>query len=97
MSINRMSRVITFRMPTAPGWKVQFNMNDQHFTLMRWSEVVHRWQTEPEMDWRGVRRDLTLREIESEAEDKLRLESMAWNHDLAADALDGFTDQYPSL
>jgi hypothetical protein len=38
-----------------------------------------------------------MREIECEAEDKLRLESMAWNHDLAADALDGFTDQYPSL
>jgi hypothetical protein len=36
MSMNRMSRVITFRLPTAPGWKVQFNMNDQHFTLMQW-------------------------------------------------------------
>jgi hypothetical protein len=97
MSMNRMSRVITFRLPTAPGWKVQFNMNDQHFTLMRFSEVIDHWQAAPEMDWRGARRELTLREIESEAEEKLRLESMAWNHDLAADALDGFTDHYPSL
>ncbi len=95
MSMNRMSRVITFRLPTAPGWKVQFNMNDQYFTLMRWSEVIDHWQAEPRV-WRAGRRELSMSEIEYEAENKLRLESMAWNHDLAADALDGFTDHDPT-
>jgi len=95
MSMNRMSRVITFRLPTAPGWKVQFNMNDQYFTLMCWSEVIDHWQAEPRV-WRGARSELTMSEIEYEAENKLRLESMAWNHDLAADALDGFTDHDPT-
>jgi hypothetical protein len=98
MSImNRMSRVITFRMPSAPGWKVQFNMNDQHFTLMRYSEVKNRWQLEFEADWRGVRRALTLTEIEKEAERVLQLESLGWKHDLATDAADpDFTDLFPS-
>jgi len=98
MSImNRMSRVITFRMPSAPGWKVQFNMNDQHFTIMRYSEVKNRWQLEPEMDWRGVRRALTLTEIESEAERVLQLETLGWQHDLATDGADpDFTDLFPS-
>ena len=98
MSImNRMSRVITFRMPSAPGWKVQFNMNDQHFTIMRYSEVKNRWQLAPEVDWRGVRRALTLTEIESEAERVLQLETLAWQHDLATDGADpDFTDLFPS-
>jgi hypothetical protein len=98
MSImNRMSRVITFRMPSAPGWKVQFNMNDQHFTTTRFSEVKNRWQLEPEADWRGVRRALTLTEIESEAERVLQLETLGWQHDLATDAADpDFTDLFPS-
>lgn len=98
MSImNRMSRVITFRMPSAPGWKVQFNMNDQQFTIMRYSEVKNRWQLEPETDWRGVRRALTLTEIESEAERVLQLETLAWQHDLATDDADpDFTDLFPS-
>jgi hypothetical protein len=98
MSImNRMSRVITFRMPSAPGWKVQFNMNDQHFTIMRFSEVKNRWQLEPEADWRGVRRALTLTEIEKEAERVLQLEILGWQHDLATDGADpDFTDLFPS-
>jgi len=98
MSImNRMSRVITFRMPSAPGWKVQFNMNDQHFTLKRFGEVKNHWQLEPEMDWRGVRRALTLTEIESEAERVLQLETRGWKHDLATDGADpDFTDLFPT-
>lgn len=98
MSImNRMSRVITFRMPSAPGWKVQFNMNDQHFTIMRYSEVKNRWQLAPEVDWRGERRALTLTEIESEAERVLQLETLGWQHDLKTDAADpDFTDLFPS-
>ena len=96
-AMNRMSRVITFRMPSAPGWKVQFNMNDQHFTIMRFGEVKNRWQLEPEMDWRGVRRALTLTEIEKEAERVLQLETLAWQHDLATDDADpDFTDLFPS-
>ncbi len=98
MSImNRMSRVITFRMPSAPGWKVQFNMNDQHFTLMRFGEVKNHWQLEPEMDWRGVRRALTMTEIEKEAERVLQLETRGWQHDLASDGADpDFTDLFPT-
>lgn len=96
-AMNRMSRVITFRMPSAPGWKVQFNMNDQHFTIMRYSEVKNRWQLEPEMDWRGVRRALTLTEIEKEAERVLQLETLGWQRDLATDGADpDFTDLFPS-
>jgi len=95
--MNRMSRVITFRMPSAPGWKVQFNMNDQHFTIMRYSEVKNRWQLEPEMDWRGVRRALTQTEIEKEAERVLQLETLGWQRDLATDGADpDFTDLFPS-
>jgi len=96
-AMNRMSRVITFRMPSAPGWKVQFNMNDQHFTIMRYSEVKNRWQLEPEMDWRGVRRALTQTEIEKEAERVLQLETLGWQRDLATDGADpDFTDLFPS-
>ena len=94
-AMNRMSRVIAFRMPSAPGWKVQFNMNDQHFTMMRFGEVKDRWQLEREADWRGQRRDLELNEIENEAERKLQLETLAWEHDRHADDAD-FTDLYPS-
>lgn len=97
-AMNRMSRVITFRMPSAPGWKVQFNMNDQHFTMMRFGEVKDRWQLEREADWRGQRRDLEMNEIENEAERKLQLETLAWEHDRRADDADDadFTDLYPS-
>lgn len=94
-AMNRMSRVITFRMPSAPGWKVQFNMNDQHFTLFYWKEVKDRWQLEPEANWRCQRRDLELNEIESEAERRLQLESEALEYERRADDAD-FTDLYPT-
>lgn len=92
MSItHRMSRVITFRMPSAPGWKVQYNMNDQHFTMMRFGEVKNRWQ------FTGNDKSHLLDEIEHEAERVLQLETLAWQHDLATDAADpDFTDLFPS-
>lgn len=96
-AMHRMSRVITFRMPSAPGWKVQYNMNDQHFTLMRFGEVKNRWQLQFEADWRGQRREPAMNEIEHEAERVLQLETLAWQHDLATDAADpDFTDLFPS-
>lgn len=92
MSItHRMSRVITFRMPSAPGWKVQYNMNDHHFTMMRFNEVKNRWQ------FLGAADVPTMDEIEHEAERVLQLETLAWQHDLATDAADDdFTDLFPS-
>lgn len=91
MSImNRMSRVITFRMPSAPGWKVQYNMNDQQFTLMRYNDVKRQWKGE----WLTAP---TLTAIESEAERVLQLETLGWQHDLKTDAADpDFTDLFPS-
>ena len=91
MSItHRMSRVITFRMPSAPGWKLQYNMNDQHFTLIRFGEVKNRWQ------FTGTN-VFPMNEIEHEAERVLQLETLAWQHDLATDAADSdFTDLFPS-
>lgn len=97
-AMNRLSRVITYRMPSAPGWKVQFNMNDQHFTLMRFGEVKNRWQLEMEADWRGQRRQLELNEIEQEADRVLQLETLGWQHDLQTDGADpDFTDLFPSF
>lgn len=86
-----MSRVITFRMPSAPGWKLQYNMNDQHFTLIRFGKVKNRWQ------FTVNDKSELLHEIEHEAERVLQLETLAWQHDLATDAADpDFTDLFPS-
>lgn len=92
MSImNRMSRVITFRMPSAPGWKVQYNMNDNYFTMTRFGEVKNRWMLI------GAGNVPTMDEISKEAERVLQLETLAWQHDLATDAADpDFTDLFPS-
>lgn len=37
-------RVVTFREPSVPGWELQFNLNDKHFTLMYFGEVKNRWK-----------------------------------------------------
>ena len=91
--LSRMSRVITFRMPSAPGWKVQYNMNDHNFTMFRFNEVKQQWNGEYG-EWLTLP---SLSEIERVAYEKLQLESLAWKHDLATDSADpDFTDLFPS-
>lgn len=85
--MNRMSRVINFRMPSAPGWKVQYNFNDQQFTLFYWKNVKQQWR---------IGADPTMLEVENEAERRLKLESDAMEYDRRADDAD-FTDLFPSF
>ena len=89
--LTRMTRVLTFRLPSVPFVKLQYNLNDCHFTLIHQNKIVtnQRLFVTPENEMPN------LSEIEAEAERILQLEHTAMLHDRHADDAD-FTDLFPT-
>jgi hypothetical protein len=88
--LTRMTRVLTFRSPLAPFVKLQYNMNDHHFSLFHRNQLTNHWLVETpsgEMP--------SLKDLEAAAEHALQLESLAIEHERRADDAD-FTDLFPS-
>lgn len=88
--LTRMTRVLTFRLPSVPFVKLQYNMNDCHFTLFVRGVMTNHWLfTTPT----GEMPNLT--DLDAEAERALQLEHSAMLHDRHADDAD-FTDLFPT-
>ena len=88
--LTRMTRVLTFRLPSVPFVKLQYNLNDHHFTLFVRGVMTNQWAFSAptgEMP--------SLPDLDAEAERILQLEHSAMLHDRHADDAD-FTDLFPS-
>lgn len=100
--LTRMTRRLSFRLPSAPGWCLIYNLNDLHFTLTYFGTVKEHWQYS--LPGRIQPALVTLEEI---AEDRLQLEADAIKHheemsqyvDMHDERHDepDFTDLFPTL
>jgi hypothetical protein len=97
-----MTRRLSFRLPSAPGWCLMYNLNDLHFTLTHFGTMKEHWQYSL-----PGRIQPTLETLEAIAEDRLQLEADAIKHhqemneyvdthDERHDEPD-FTDLFPTL
>jgi len=100
--LTRMTRRLSFRLPSAPGWCLAYNLNDLHFTLTYFGSVKEHWQYSL-----PGRIQPALATLEAIAEDRLQLEAdaikrheemsqYADTHDERHDEPD-FTDLFPTL
>lgn len=100
--LTRMTRRLSFRLPSAPGWCLAYNLNDLHFTLTYFGTVKEHWQYSL-----PGRIQPALATLEAIAEDRLQLEAdaikrheemsqYADTHDERHDEPD-FTDLFPTL
>lgn len=100
--LTRMTRRLSFRLPSAPGWCLEYNLNDLHFTLTYFGTVKEHWQYSL-----PGRIQPALVTLEAIAEDRLQLEADAIKrhqemseyvdtHDERHDEPD-FTDLFPTL
>lgn len=100
--LTRMTRRLSFRLPSAPGWCLMYNLNDLHFTLTYFGTVKEHWQYSL-----PGRIQPALVTLEAIAEDRLQLEAdaikrqqemsqYADTHDERHDEPD-FTDLFPTL
>ena len=100
--LTRMTRRLSFRLPSAPGWCLMYNLNDLHFTLTYFGTVKEHWQYSL-----PGRIQPALATLEAIAEDRLQLEAdaikrheemsqYADTHDERHDEPD-FTDLFPTL
>ena len=100
--LTRMTRRLSFRLPSAPGWCLMYNLNDLHFTLTHFGTMKEHWQYSL-----PGRIQPTLETLEAIAEDRLQLEADAIKrhqemsayvdtHDERHDEPD-FTDLFPTL
>ena len=100
--LTRMTRRLSFRLPSAPGWCLAYNLNDLHFTLTYFGSVKKHWQYSL-----PGRIQPALATLEAIAEDRLQLEAdaikrheemsqYADTHDERHDEPD-FTDLFPTL
>ena len=88
--LTRMTRVLTFRIPSAPFVKLQYNMNDHYFSMFVRNQLTNHWLVETptgEMP--------SLADLEEAAARALQLEHLAVLHDRHADDAD-FTDLFPT-
>ena len=70
--LTRMTRRLSFRLPSAPGWCLAYNLNDLHFTLTYFGSVKEHWQYSL-----PGRIQPALATLEAIAEDRLQLEADA--------------------
>ena len=100
--LTRMTRRLSVRLPSAPGWCLAYNLNDLHFTLTYFGSVKEHWQYSL-----PGRIQPALATLEAIAEDRLQLEAdaikrheemsqYADTHDERHDEPD-FTDLFPTL
>ena len=100
--LTQMTRRLSFRLPSAPGWCLAYNLNDLHFTLTYFGTVKEHWQYSL-----PGRIQPALATLEAIAEDRLQLEAdaikrheemsqYADTHDERHDEPD-FTDLFPTL
>ena len=100
--LTRMTRRLSFRLPSAPGWCLAYNLNDLHFTLTYFGTVKEHWQYSL-----PGRIQPALATLEAIAEDRLQLEAdaikrheemsqYADTHDERHDEPD-FTDLFPTF
>ena len=73
--LTRMTRRLSFRLPSAPGWCLMYNLNDLHFTLTYFGTVKEHWQYSL-----PGRIQPALATLEAIAEDRLQLEADAIKH-----------------
>lgn len=88
--LTRMSRVLTFRHPSAQFVKLQYNLNDHHFSMFHQNRLTNYWLFES-----PTGETPTLEQLEHHALHALGLEGQAQEYDRRADDPD-FTDLFPS-
>jgi transcription initiation factor TFIIIB Brf1 subunit/transcription initiation factor TFIIB len=86
--MSRMSRVISFHTKAAPGWLLQYNMDDHHFTMTRWTPRARFGRTLGRWLLIGASKVPTIAEIEKEAERVLHDAAIVWQDHLEADGVD---------